>query len=117
LLPKTSAGFEIGKQLIRSSGSVGANYRASGRAKSKKDFIYKIEVVLEEADESHYWLQTINEAELLPGKETDSLISEAEELVRIFHASDKTAKSNTTKSPSKKPAVASRKKINRSTDQ
>jgi len=58
-LPKNAAGFEIAKQIIRSVGSVGANYRATVRAKSSKDFIYKIEIVLEEADESHYWLEKL----------------------------------------------------------
>ncbi len=55
--PRNTAGFETAKQLIKAAGSVGANYRASVRAKSSDDFIYKIEVVLEEADESHYWLE------------------------------------------------------------
>ena len=53
-LPRNAAGFEIAKQVIRSGGLVGANYRATVRAKSKADFIYKIEIVLEEADESLY---------------------------------------------------------------
>ena len=51
--PRNAAGFETAKQLIRSAGSVGANYRATSRAKSDADFIYKIEIVLEEADELH----------------------------------------------------------------
>ncbi len=60
--PRNAAGFETAKQLIRSAGSVGANYRATVRAKSTDDFIYKIEIVLEEADESHYWLEVVKEA-------------------------------------------------------
>ena len=64
-LPKNAAGFETAKQIIRSAGSVGANYRASARAKSIADFIYKIDIVLEEADESLYWLEVIHEAELI----------------------------------------------------
>ncbi|WP_245645674.1 four helix bundle protein [Niabella ginsenosidivorans] len=60
--PKNAAGFETAKQLIRSAGSVGANYRATVRAKSDADFIYKVEIVLEEADESHYWLEAVKEA-------------------------------------------------------
>jgi four helix bundle protein len=55
--PRNAAGFETAKQLIRSAGSVGANYRAACRAKSNADWIFKIEVVLEEADESLYWMQ------------------------------------------------------------
>lgn len=53
--PRNAAGFEMAKQLIRSAGSVGANYRAATRAKSNAVFIYKIEIVIEEADESMYW--------------------------------------------------------------
>jgi four helix bundle protein len=91
-LPRNAAGFEIAKQLIRSAGSVGANYRATMRAKSKADFVYKIQIVLEEADESHYWLEIIKEAELISGNEINRLIGEANELTAIFAATDKTNK-------------------------
>jgi four helix bundle protein len=94
LLPRNAAGFEIAKQVIRSTGSVGANYRASVRAKSTKDFIYKIELVLEEADESHYWLEIIRDADLINGENIERLIKEADELTAIFTATDKTAKAN-----------------------
>jgi four helix bundle protein len=96
--PRNAAGFEIAKQLVRSSGSVGANYRATVRAKSKADFIYKVEIVLEEADESHYWLEIVRDAGLKIGKEVDLLISEAKELTAIFAATDKSAKLNRKKS-------------------
>ena|SRR6185437_1607894 len=92
--PRNAAGFETAKQLIRSAGSVGANYRSSARAKSNLDFIYKIEIVLEEADESHYWLEVIKEAEIKLGFEVDRLIDEANQLTAIFAATDKTAKAN-----------------------
>lgn len=92
LLPKNAAGFELAKQLIRSAGSVGANYRATKRAKSDADFIYKIETVLEEADESHYWLTIIRDAELLNISSLNELIQEANELTAIFAATDKTNK-------------------------
>ena len=91
-LPKNAAGFETAKQLIRSAGSVGANYRSTVRAKSTADFIHKIEIVLEEADESHYWLEVIKDALLISGPEIDRLIKEANELTAIFAATDKTAK-------------------------
>ena|SRR5437762_8343363 len=94
LFPKNAAGFETAKQLIRSAGSVGANYRAACRGKSKADFIYKIEIVLEEADESLYWLEVSREAELAKGSLLDDLIIEANELVSIFNAADITAKKN-----------------------
>ena len=92
--PRNAAGFETAKQLIRAAGSVCANYRATVRAKSNADFIYKIEIVLEEADESHYWLEVIKEAEIKVGSEVDRLINEANQLTAIFAATDKTAKTN-----------------------
>src|SRR4051812_44010289 len=92
-LPRNAAGYEIAKQIIRSSGSVGSNYRATVRAKSKADFIYKVEIVLEEADESLYWLEVIKAAKLTSAKELDRLVDEANQLTAIFVATDKTAKS------------------------
>lgn len=94
--PRNAAGFETAKQLIRSAGSVGANYRAACRAKSKADFIYKIEVVLEEADESLYWLEISQEAGLIQNNDIVTMIKEANELVSIFNATDITAKKNRT---------------------
>ncbi len=99
--PKNAAGFETAKQLIRAAGSVGANYRASVRAKSPADFIYKIEIVLEEADESHYWLEVVKDAGLQSGIELDRLIKEANELTAIFAATDKTNKTKLQQSKSK----------------
>ncbi len=95
--PRNAAGFETAKQLIRSAGSVGANYRATARAKSNSDFIYKIEIVLEEADESHYWLEVVKDAEIKVGDEVDRLIDEANQLTAIFAATDKTSKTNKNK--------------------
>jgi len=92
--PRNAAGFETAKQLIRAAGSVGANYRATVRAKSDADFIYKIQIVLEESDESHYWLEVIRDAELKTGFDVDRLIAEANELTAIFAATDKTTKAN-----------------------
>ena len=94
LLPRNAAGFEIAKQLIRAAGSVGANYRATARAKSRPDFINKVQIVIEEANESHYWLEIVRDAELLQGEELNRLIIEANELTAIFTATNKTAKSN-----------------------
>ena len=92
--PRNAAGLETAKQLIRSAGSVGANYRATVRAKSNADFIYKIPIVLEEADESHYWLEVVKEAEIKQGTDVDRLIDETNQLTAIFAATDKTAKAN-----------------------
>ena len=82
------------KQLIRCSSSIGANYRASQRAKSRADFIYKLKIVEEEADESIYWLELFQEV-LTPGKkEIKSLIKEANELLAMVVVSIKTARKN-----------------------
>ncbi len=75
--PKNAVGFETVKQLIRSAGSVGSNYRAACRGKSRADFIYKIEIVVEAADESLYWLEVSKEANLINSSFLDELIIEA----------------------------------------
>ena len=85
-LPKTTAGKTIGNQIARSSTSVAANYRAALRAKSDADFINKITIVLEEADESGFWIELAERAELLPSKRLKDLLQEAEELTKIFNA-------------------------------
>lgn len=92
--PKTAVGFEIAKQILRSAGSVAANYRATARAKSKADFINKIQIVLEESDETLYWLEIIEEANIKSGIDTKVLIKEANELTAIFTATNKTARLN-----------------------
>lgn len=92
--PRNAAGYETAKQLIRSAGSVGANYRAACRAKSNADWIFKIEVVLEEADESLYWMQASKAANLIEGEDLEALIKESNELVSIFNAADITSKKN-----------------------
>ena len=93
-LPRNAGGFELAKQIIRSSGSVGANYRATQRAKSKADFIYKLEIVIEEADETMYWLEIMSETGMIDNKIATTLIKEANELVSIFVATVKTTKAN-----------------------
>ena len=90
-LPKTTEGRVVGNQLIRSGTSVGANYRAACRAKSKADFISKLGTVEEEADESCYWLELIIEGKILPEEQVASLLEEANEITAIIVASRKTA--------------------------
>ena len=90
-LPKTTEGRAIGGQLIRSGSSVGANYRAACRAKSKADFIAKLAIVEEEADESCYWLEIIIEGGVLPDERAAPLLKEANEITAIIVASRKTA--------------------------
>ncbi len=91
-LPKTIAGYEFGKQMFRSGTSVSSNYRAACRAKSKKDFVYKLEVVLEEADETLLWMELIEESGTMEKKKLASLMDEANQLVSIFTKSIKTLK-------------------------
>jgi four helix bundle protein len=93
-LPKSKTSDVLGHQLLRSATSVGANYRAACRARSQADFISKITIVEEEADESCYWLELINEAELIEKDKLNELMKEASELTAIFTASGKTAKEN-----------------------
>lgn len=82
------------KQLIRSATSVGSNYRAAIKAKSKRDFIYKLAVIEEEADESYFWLELMAEAEIVKPEKIVALKNEAKELTAIFTAQGKTAKLN-----------------------
>ena len=83
-LPNTVQGRAIGGQLVRSGTSVGANYRAACRGRSKAEFVAKLGVVEEEADESAYWMEMIIEGELLKRKQVEPLLREANELTRIF---------------------------------
>jgi four helix bundle protein len=91
-LPRNIAALETAKQLIRSAGSVAANYRASARAKSRPDFLNKVQIILEEADESHYWLEAMRDSELVKEEQINHLIKEANELTAIFAATTKSIK-------------------------
>ena len=84
----------LAKQLIRCSTSVAANYRSACLAQSRASFIAKISIVLEEIDESAFWLEFINDEKLSKNRSLSSLIEEANELKAIFYASRKTARSN-----------------------
>ncbi len=92
-LPKTIEGRVIGNQLIRSGTSVGANYRAACRARSKAEFIAKLGVVIEEADESAFWLEIIIESNLLKKELVKPLLNETNEIIAIMVSSAKSAKS------------------------
>ena len=91
-LPQTTAGRAVANQLVRSGTSVGANYRAACRGRSKAEFAAKLGTVVEEADESCFWLELIVEGGLLDAKLVVPLLAEANELTAIFVASTKTAK-------------------------
>jgi len=83
-LPKEFVSRVIGGQLLRAGTSVGSNYRAACRARTAREFTAKIRIVMEEADESHFWLELIAEAEILPTALLTPLTAEAAELVAIF---------------------------------
>jgi four helix bundle protein len=91
--PKSESAKVVIYQLLKASSSVAANYRAVNKAKSKSDFIHKLKVVLEEADESNFWLTFIADIGLVQGNDAELkfLIKESDEFVAIFTASVKTS--------------------------
>jgi four helix bundle protein len=93
-LPQTITGQVIGKQLLRSATSVGANYRAACRAKSTADLLHKLAIVEEEADETLYWLELLVEAHIFPDSKLRNLLTETDEIVSMIVASIKTIRSN-----------------------
>jgi four helix bundle protein len=93
-LPKTEEARVIGRQMLRSGTAVGANDRSACRARSCADFISKIGIMVEEADETAYWLELLIEAGIMKRNRLEGLLIETNELVRIFQASKTTAKSH-----------------------
>ena len=82
----------MGRQLLRCGTSVAANYRAVCRARSKAEFVAKIGVVVEEADETVFWLEMLVEAGIVQAERMEPLLKEANELLAIFAASQRTAR-------------------------
>ncbi len=93
-LPKSDEARILGKQLLRSGTSIGANYRAACRARSRAEFIARLGIVLEEADETAFWLDLLFESGVFPEAKLKGIVNEAEELIRIFVASIRTAKTS-----------------------
>ena len=93
-LPKTTAGRALASQIVSSGTSVGANYRAACRARSTADFIAKMGIVEEEADETLFWLELLEESELVTAAKLTAIKEEANELIAITVASIKTARRN-----------------------
>jgi len=85
-LPRTMSGRVIGNQLVRCGTSVGANYRAACRSRSRAEFAAKLGIVAEEADETVYWLELLRDANLLSKEKLSELLREANELTAIFTA-------------------------------
>lgn len=92
VLPRNEEARVIGRQLLRSATSVGANYRAVCRARSRKEFISKIGLVVEEADESVFWLELLGKCDLVDAVRLRPVVREASELLAIFAASQRTAR-------------------------
>ena len=90
-LPGDDQSRDIGRQLTRAATSVGANYRAACRSRSRAEFIARVGVVLEEADESAFWLEILSEGRVSIGKRVHELLDEADQLCAIFVASSITA--------------------------
>lgn len=91
-LPKSLVAQTIAKQVLRSGTSVGANYRAAARGRSKPEFRAKLGIVLEECDETCFWLELIEDAEIIPAAKLELLRKEADELTAIMVASLNTSK-------------------------
>src|ERR1035438_7439907 len=91
-LPKSDEARILGKQLLRSGTSIGANYRAACRARSRAEFIAKLGIVLEEADETVFWLEVMRESGIFTETKLRDIVQEARELLSIFVASVRTAK-------------------------
>ena len=93
-LPRNIEGRAIANQVVRCGTSIAANYRSACRARSKAEFVAKMGIVLEEADETQLWLELIIEGKLLPSERVQPLLNEANELVAIFVTSRKSASAN-----------------------
>jgi four helix bundle protein len=92
-IPSTRETNIINNQILRSATGVAANYRAVGLARSKAEFVSKLGIVLEEADETVFWLELLSDSGIIPASKLRELMAEGNELVAIFLASRKTAKS------------------------
>lgn len=95
-LPKTVDAQVLGKQLLRSATSVAANYRSACRARSKAEFVAKVGIALEEADESLFWLELLEESGIIAATKLANLKQEADELTAILATIRKSAKNNNT---------------------
>jgi four helix bundle protein len=95
-LPQTMSGRAIGNQLVRCGTSVGANYRAACRSRSRAEFAAKLGVVAEEADETVYWLELLRDANVLSKEKLSELLREANELTAIFTAGRRSSSRNQT---------------------
>ena len=102
-LPRNDVARVLGKQVLRSGTSVGANYREAYRARSSSEFISKLGDCLKELEETAYWLELLEESGTVPARKMAALLQEANELLAIFTASSKTAKSRASERKDPRP--------------
>ena len=100
-LPPSDVGRHLGRQVLRAGTSVAANYRAACRGRSRAEFVAKLGIAVEEADETVFWLGLLADAQVVPRRRLQPLLDEARELLFILSASRKTAKLSITKSPNR----------------
>jgi four helix bundle protein len=93
-LPRSGEAQVIGKQLLRCGTAIAANYRAAGRSRSRQEFVAKLGIVVEEADETVYWLELLGDTDVLPGIQLKPLLDEANELTAIFNAARNTSRNS-----------------------
>lgn len=94
LLPNDPAGWTIGRQLLRSGTSIGANYREAQQARTHTEFLSKIQISLQEAEETRYWLVIVSDAELVPIKHVQPLLHEVGQIIAMLIAAVRTGKRN-----------------------
>jgi four helix bundle protein len=102
VLPNSAEAQVIGKQVLKSGTSVGAHYREASHSRSKAEFISKVEVGLQELEETKYWLELLIESNIVPESQLNNLLMETGELTAIFIASVKKAKANRNSRTTKK---------------
>ena len=107
-LPRNYAVDVMGRQLVRCATSVGANYRAACRAKSTADFIAKMKIVEEEADEAIYWLELLSESGFSSNEQLTLLLRESDEIVAMTVASIKTKRAHLNSEPTKNSTIVNR---------
>ena len=92
VLPKSNIGVHVGRQILRSGTSAGANYQEAVGSESRKDFIHKMQITLKELRETHYWLRIIKASGLLPARRLTKILQESDELIAMTVSSIVTAK-------------------------
>ena len=104
-MPKSREADVLGRQVLKSGTSIGANYREAVRASPRRHFITNLEICLREGDETLYWLELLAESGIMPEKRLGGLIDECNQLVAIMTATVRTAKRRSTREPKRRVGV------------